>query len=241
MILKNTIGLAVFIALMSSAAAPALATKAITSPYVTKGRATSEVRAGYDFMENSAQDKWRMRLLQSYGVTTFWDTRVSGTWSHDDKTITDAWAWENKFQLAPAGEWPVDLGVRFDYSDSTNGNPDKVSAHLLAAKKLGSFSNTANLIIGQEIGDDSSNDATYDFAYGISHPLNDTYSLGIEYYAGFKDFDNTYNEQEHSIGPVVYGVHGPVRYQAGVLAGISEAAPDVALKATLSYSFDLLK
>lgn len=241
MILKNTVGVAVFVALMSSAAAPAFATKAITSPYVTKGRATTEWRGGYDFMENSAQDKWRMRLLQSYGVTSFWDTRVAGTWSHDDETITDALAWENKFQLAPKGEWPIDLGVRLDYSDTTNGGADKVSARLLAAKTVWDFSNTVNFSFGREVGDEADNNVTFDLAYGVSYPLNDNYALGLEYYGDFADFDNNYSEQNHSLGPVVYGTHGPVRYQFGALAGISEAAPDVALKATLSYSFDLLK
>lgn len=239
MILKNICGFAVFAAIAIIAAEPAYATKALTSPYVTEGRATTEWRGGYDFMEDSAKDKWRMRLLQSYGVTSFWDTRIAGTWSHDDETITDAWSWENKFQLAPKGEWPVDLGVRLDYSDTTNGDPDKIAARLLAAKALGQFSNTANFSFSREIGDDADNNIGFDFAYGLSHPLTDNYALGLEYYADFGDFDNDFDEQNHSIGPVVYGTHGQVRYQFGALAGISEAAPDVALKATLSYSFDL--
>ncbi|PZQ44230.1 MAG: hypothetical protein DI551_10530 [Micavibrio aeruginosavorus] len=222
-------------------AAPAFATKAITSPYVTKGRATTEWRGGYDFMEDSEDDTWRMRVLQSYGVTSFWDTRVAGTWSHNDETITDAIAWENKFQLAPKGEWPVDLGIRLDYSDATNGNPDEILARLLAAKKFGPFSNTANFSFGRQVGDDASNDVGFDVAYGLAYDLSETYALGIEYYGDFDDFDNTYSEQVHQIGPVLYGTHGMFKYQAGVLAGVSEAAPDVALKATMSYSFDLLK
>ncbi len=239
MILKNVAFLSILALLATTGIAHA--TKSITSPYVTEGRATVELRTGYDFMEDSDNDTARWRTLASYGVTSFWDTRFSGTWSNRDETTTDAWAWENKFQLAPKGAWPIDTAVRLDYSDTTNGNSDKISAHLIGAKKFGEFTNTANFIFSREVGDDASNDVTFDMAYGISHPVNDNYSLGLEYYGSFQDFDNSYNEQSHLLGPVVYATHGPIRYQAGVLAGISEAAPDVSLKANLSYSFDLLK
>lgn len=239
MILKNIAFTSLAMLLLTSGAAHA--TKTLTSPYVSEGRAVVELRTGHDFMENDDNDTWRWRTLASYGVTSFWDTRVSATWSHRDETTTDAWAWENKFQLAPTGAWPIDTAVRIDYSDATNGNPDKISAHLIGAKKFGDLSNTANFTFGREVGDGSSNDMTFDFAYGISHPVTDNYSLGLEYYAGFKDFDNDFDEQEHALGPVVYATHGPLRYQGGALVGISEAAPDVALKANISYSFDLLK
>lgn len=219
-------------------AGPAYATKALTSPYVTEGRAVVEWRGGYDFMEDSEEDTWRMRALTSYGVTSFWDTRVAGTWSHDDETITDAIAWENKFQLTEKGQLPIDLGMRLDYSKATNTNPDEVSIRLLGARKFGPVSNILNLSFGRQVGDEASNDVGFDVAYGISYDLNDQYALGIEYYGDFDDFDNSYSDQDHRVGPVLYGTaFDVIKYQAGVLAGVSEAAPDASIKATVGYSF----
>jgi opacity protein-like surface antigen len=224
-----------------ASSAPAYATKALTSPYVTKGRAVAEWRGGYDFMEHSEDDRWRMRAITSYGVTSFWDTRIAGTWSHDDETVTDAVAWENKFQLTEKGQLPVDLGMRLDYSKATNTNPDEILVRLLAAKKIGPVGQILNLSLGRQVGDEASNNVGFDMGYGISYDLSENYALGIEYYGDFDDFDNNYSEQIHHVGPVVYGTHGPIKYQVGALVGVSNAAPDVALKTTLSYSFDFLK
>lgn len=239
MILKNIAVLALGLAVIA-AATPAHATKALTSPYVTKGRATTEWRGGYDVIDN-AHDVTRMRLLQSYGVTDYWDTRIAATFSHNGQASTDVVGWENKFQLTPKDTFFVDLGLRLDYAYSTNAGADEVLARLLVAKKIGPVAQTANFSFGRQVGNDASNDVGFDVAYGIAYDLSKQYALGLEYYGDFDDFDNTYSEQQHLVGPVVYGTHGMFKYQAGVLAGVSEAAPDVALKTTLSYSFDLLK
>ncbi len=240
MILKNLALSVAGASALLAYAAPAYATKALTSPYVTKGRATSEWRGGYDVMDN-AHDVARTRLLQSYGVTDWWDTRIAGTFSHNGEASTDALSWENKFQLTEKGALPIDLGLRLDYSYSTNAGVDKGFARLLAAKKIGPVSQIANFSVGRELGEDHSNNMTFDVAYGAAYDLSPDYALGVEYYGDFADFDNTYSEQVHQVGPVLYGTEGMFKYQVGALAGISEAAPDVAFKATMSYSFDLLK
>ncbi len=239
MILKNititALGLTIIVA-----ATPAHATKALTSPYVTKGRATTEWRGGYDVVED-AHNVGRTRLLQSYGMTNYWDTRVAATFSHNGDASTDIVGWENKFQLTQKDEFFVDLGLRLDYAYSTNAGTDEVLARLLAAKKNGPFGQIANFSFGRQVGEGASNDIGFDIAYGVAYDLSPTYAIGLEYYGDFDDFDNSYSEQVHQVGPVLYGNHGMFRYQAGLLAGVSEAAPDVALKATMSYSFDLLK
>ena len=59
---------------------------------------------------------------------------------------------------------------------------------------------------------------------------------GIEIYSEFGDFDNDFDEQGHSIGPVAYGkLFDNIGYDTGVLFGVSDAAPDVELKAVLEY------
>lgn len=240
MILKNIAAAMLGFAVLAAAVAPAHATKAITSPYVTKGRATTEWRGGYDVIDN-AHDVTRMRLLQSYGVTDYWDTRFAGTFSHNGEASTDAVSWENKFQLTPKDAFFVDLGLRLDYSYSTNAGVDEALARLLVAKKIGPVAQTANFSFGRQVGEGASNDVGFDVAYGIAYDLSANYALGLEYYGDFDDFDNSYSEQQHQVGPVFYGTHGMFKYQAGVLAGVSDAAPDATIKATMSYSFDLLK
>lgn len=215
------------------------ATKTVTSPYVTKGKATVEWRGGYEFDED-ADNTWRTRNQFAYGFTDFYELKISGdTRNRGDTEFTDV-DFENKFQLTPKGQYFVDVGLRLDLTRSLNGGADGAGGKLLFGKKTGEFSHLLNLEAGREIGGESNNnDWVFGASYAIAHPLTDQLSLGAEWYSDFKDFNNSYSEQDHRVGPVLYGTaFGSVKYQAGILAGVSEAAPDVTLKTTINYSFE---
>jgi hypothetical protein len=69
---------------------------------------------------------------------------------------------------------------------------------------------------------------------------------GFEIQSGFgKTNENPgFNEQEHYIGPAVYGsfyshAPGKIKYEAAYLAGISDAAADGAARVLLEYEMPL--
>lgn len=221
-------------------AVPAYATKTVTSPYVTKGKATVEWRGGYE-EHHGDDDTWKTRNQFSYGFTEFWDLKVSADIRRDegeDTEFTDV-DFENKFQLLPKGQYFIDLGLRLDYTRSLNGGADGIGTKILLAKKTGELSHIVNLEAGREVGEDSADDWEYGLSYSGSYPLNENIALGGEWYSDFGGFDNDYSEQDHRVGPVLYGTaFRAVKYQAGVLAGVSEAAPDVTFKTTINYSFE---
>lgn len=239
MILKNIIPALPGVAAALLLAAPAHATKTVTSPYVTKGKATVEWRGGYED-GNDRDHAFRTRNQFSYGFTDFYELKASADTRHnegDDTDFTDV-DFENKFQLTPKGSYFVDMGLRLDYARSLNGGADEIGTKLLFGKKTGEFSHLLNLEAGREIGEDSSDDWGYGLAYGVSLPLNDTLAVGAEWYSDFGDFDEDYSDQDHRVGPVLYGsAFDTVKYQIGVLAGVSDAAPDATVKATVNYSF----
>ncbi len=237
MILKNTLG-ALIAATFILAATPAFATKTITSPYVTKGKATVEWRGGYEVIEDK-DDVIKTRNQFSYGFTDFYELKLSGDTRHtdDDDEFTDL-VFENKFQILPKGEYFVDLGLRFDYARALDTNADELGGKILLGKKTGNVSHLMNLDAKHEIGDDSSDDWTYAASYGASMPLTEDLSLGGEWYSDFGNFEGTFDEQKHMVGPVLYGsIMENIKYQAGVLAGVSDAAPDATIKTTINYSF----
>ncbi len=237
MILKNIARLG-FVAIFI--ATPAYATKTVTSPYVTKGKATIEWRGGYE-MDGDDDESFRTRNQFSYGFTDFYDLKISADTRKDegeDTEFTDI-DFENKFQLLPKGEYFIDLGLRLDYTRSLNGGADEIGTKILMAKKTGELSHILNLEAGREIGEDSSDDWAYGLSYGASYPLSDTLALGGEWYSDFGDFEEDYSDQDHRVGPVFYGTaFDKVKYQFGVLAGVSDGAPDATLKATANYSFE---
>ncbi len=236
MILKNIF--AISLATLVLSAGTAHATKTVTSPYVTKGKATVEWRGGYE--EDDGNDVFKTRNQFSYGFTDFWDLKVSADTAHSDgdDEFTDV-DFENKFQLLPKGKYFVDLGLRLDYTRSLNGGSDGIGTKILLAKQTGELSHILNLEAGRDVGEDSSDDWEYGLAYGASYPLTEELALGGEWYSDFGDFEDDYSEQDHRVGPVLYGTaFDVVKYQIGVLAGVSEAAPDATVKATAGYSFE---
>lgn len=239
MILKNIKTAAATCLGMAICTAPAYATKTVTSPYVTKGKAGIEWRGGYE--DGADNDhSFRTRNQFSYGFTDFYELKVSADTRHDEGEDTDFTDldFENKFQITPKGAYFVDLGLRLDYTRSLNGGADEIGTKILLGKKTGDFSHLLNLEAGREIGEDSSDDWGYGLAYGVSHPVTENIAIGVEWYSDFGDFDEDYSDQDHRVGPVLYGsAFDSVKYQVGVLAGVSDAAPDATIKATVNYSF----
>lgn len=236
MILKNMAFIAV-LAVLVLGNSPALATKTVTSPYVTKGKATVEWRGGLE-TDADDEDVFKTRNQFAYGFTDFYEAKISVDTRDDEDGMFSDVDLENKFQILPKGEYFVDLGLRLDYARSTNGAADEIGTKILLGKQTGDFSHLLNLEAEHEVGEDSSDDWGYGLSYGISYPVADNLSIGGEWYSDFGDFEGDFDDHDHMAGPVIYGMaFDTLKYQAGILAGISEAAPDATLKATIGYSF----
>lgn len=242
--IKNTLfpGLALASLIL---AIPAHAAQTITSPYVEQGAIEVEAKAGYIIDNDDESDgAWETEASVAYGVTSFWETEfgfaVEDAGEGEDADFT-ALAWENKFQLAQPGEFFVDPGIKIEYARSLSGGPDEVGAKLLLAKQIGNFENVMNAEVDYEFGEDSDDEAAFGFAYGLSYAVADELAIGVEWYSDFgtlEDDSDDFDEQGHQFGPVAYG-HTPfgLEYEFGVLAGVSDSAPDAELKLVLGYEF----
>lgn len=228
-----------FVVLCTSTSA--FATKTVTSPYVSKGEAALEWKGGYDI--DDGDDEWATEASGSYGVTDWWETEVGFEFADeaDEDFEVEALVFENKFQLAPKGELYLDPGLKIEYARNLTGGPDEIQGKLLLGKEIGKFSNLANIAIGRELGEDSQDDMEYGFSYALAYEHSETFAYGLEWYSDFGTFDDdgdSWDEQGHQLGPVAYGeLAENIGYEAGVLIGLSESAPDATLKAVLEYEF----
>ena len=213
----------------------------IYNPYVHEGEAALEMKGGYKINEeDSNDDSFASEVTGGYGVTSFWQTEVGFEWEHNDEDDTKftALVWENKFQLAPEGALFIDPGLKIEYARSLTGGADEVIARLLLAKTIGKFNNLSNINVGREFGEDSSDETEYGFSYGLSYNHSDTFAYGLEWHSDFGNFEGGYNEQEHRVGPAIYGnLAENIPFEAGVLFGVSEHAPEAELKAVIEYEF----
>jgi len=213
----------------------------IYNPYVHKGEAALELKSGYKINEeDSDEDSLAGEMTAGYGISSFWQSEIGFEFEHNDEEDMRATAlvWENKFQLAPEGALFLDPGLKIEYARSLTGGPDEITGRLLLAKQLGKFTNLSNINIGREFGEDSSDDMEYGFSYGLSYNQSENFAYGLEWHSDFGNFDNDYDEQEHRLGPAIYGnLAENIPFEAGVLFGVSDHAPDAEIKTVIEYEF----
>lgn len=148
--------------------------------------------------------------------------------------------WENILVPFKPGEKFIDTGFYLEFEKGLeSGAPDNLEGKLLLEKSLGSFTNTANLIISHEIGQNHSSDTNSGLAWKTIYRMDRAFQPGFEYYANTGPLNQhvSFNDQSHQLGPVAEGKLGPVKYNAGVLFGISQSAPDATFKVNLEYEF----
>jgi len=231
---------AIAIAFLTLMPTHAFATKKVYNPYVEKGEVEIEYRGGYDFDDNDDADgAWKQKLAIGYGFTDYWFSEIYGEVEKGGESGTDieftAVEWENKFQLTGQGEYWLDVGLLTEIKISTDGGEDKAEAKLLLAKDWGDFTHLLNLAVERELNNGTSTE--FGTSWGSRYRYNKFFEPGFEFHSGFGDFDNSFNEEDHRLGPVIYGQIGAVKYDIGYLFGLSNGAPDGTLKVLFEYEF----
>lgn len=217
------------------------ANKTVKSPYVEQGEFELESKTGYDIDGDENTDgAWKEVLGAGYGVTDFWFTEAEVEFARAGRQGADpetkALKWENKFQLTQPGEFFVDVGAAAEYVYNTAGDADKVEGKLLLGKQLEKVNLLANAIVKREVGSEASDENEYEFSWSASYRYAPNFEPGLEMYNEVGNFEGDFDEQTHRIGPVAYGdLGGGIKYDAGVLFGVSESAPDATLKLILEY------
>lgn len=229
---------------LCSFSAGANATKNVTSPYVTKGELEMESKTGitHDDDDESQDGAWTQKAAVAYGFTDRLQLEVEGEIENegdDDNTEFTAFALEGKVQMTERGEYWLDVGLKGEYEINTNDGADKIEAKLLLAKDTGKFGHMANIIVEREVGEDSNDETEVGFAWSSRYHYKAEFEPGIEIHSGFGDISESedFNNQDHRIGPVVYGRLGAFKYDVGYLFGVSEDAPDGTFKAIMEYEW----
>jgi len=216
----------------------------VYGPYVERGEVEMEWLGAYKIDDDGDTDgAWKEKAALGYGVTDHWFTEIYGEVEKEGDRGADpaftAIEWENRFQLTDPGALWMDVGAYLAYEYNTAGGADKGEAKLLLAKDTGQFTHYANIIAEREFGDESSRDLEWGTAWSTRYRYKPVFEPGFEYHADFgsvhghRDFD----EQSHRAGPVFYGKIGHVKYDTGVLFGLSDAAADATVKAVIEYEW----
>ena len=231
-----------FITMLISAANSAFALDEIYSPNVEYRELSLEYNGSRTFDRNSeknnAQDH---ELAIEAGLTPRWTLSLSGGFSKEpDASLKMSEAEiENRFQFFEAGENWLDSGLLVAYGYSPlKQTSDHTEVKLLLQKDVGKITNTTNIGFTQSIGKYSAGGPDYVFLWNTRYRYNDNFQPGIEIQSdlGQDGTINHFNQQEHYVGPAVYGkLLGSMKYQAAWLFGANNNSAQSSARLLLEY------
>ena len=216
----------------------------VHSPYVEKGIMEIESKNRFDLDSRQGESGFRQHQIElGYGITSRWAIELAGEMEKEPQngykyTATEI---ENIFQLTEVGEYWADLGLQASYEFAhPKGSSDKVEVFLLAAKNINKFTTMLNIGFEKEVGDNSNKNPEGEIKWMAKYNYLPKFSPGVEYYGEFGEIGDpeTYSNQKHRLGPVIYGQLAPgFKYDVGTLFGISKSTPDYTVKVNLEYEF----
>lgn len=226
------------------------AAEKLYSPYIEKGEWELEYFGSRTNDNDSAKNNSQKNQISvAYGVNDWWKTELYAKWEKEpqEKTIFDAWEWENFFQFTERGEYWLDVGASLAYEYTPESDRlDTIEGRLLLAKDIGKTSHILNVILEKDVGSGGPRPGLEGgLLWSSRYNLNPYFEPGFEISSSFGELKHTgnFDNQEHYIGPVTYG-HIPLhmanesdalKYRLGYMFGISDAASDGDVVAQLEY------
>jgi hypothetical protein len=233
--------LAVAMGLFASPAALAGPANKVYRPIVVKGETEIEFRGGYrDF--DGGSDEYAYVLDVGYAITNRWKSELVVEYSGETGFggTFEAVEWENILVLTEQGKHWVDVGLLIEYEHTFADGPDELKIGPLFEKEIGPTIADLNLIFERGIGSGASSDIELDYAWQVKWRGNEALEWGVQGFGGLGELSNLGNDDKHSIGPALFGVKrlasgNKLSYDAAILAGLNEAAPDFTLRFQLEY------
>jgi hypothetical protein len=215
----------------------------VYQPRVEKGELAAEANLNYDFDHRDEMDGYFSQVVGfEYGLTDWWQVELAGEIEKEDgenNKLTN-YKWENIFAPWKPGENWMDAALYVELEKGAHSDdPNNFEAKALLEKDVGKFANTANLKAEHEFGPNHEDSWGTGIALQTKYRYDQKFEPGIEYYGDFGTFHDklSFNDQSHQIGPVAQGKIDHVKYDTGVLFGLSDAAPDATVKLNLEYEF----
>lgn len=232
-------------------ASPAYAIDKLYTPHVDQGEWEVEYfgTASHD-NDDTKDDAQKQQLSVGYGVTSFWKTELYSKFEKEpqDHLTFDAWEWENIFQFTKPGEYWIDSGASLAYEWTPQSNrADKIEARLLLSKDIGRTSHILNLIAEKEVGSGPKDRLEGGFIWSSRYLYSEAFQPGFEINSEVGELSRTgkFDDQEHYVGPVIYGklplgdeADEGLGYRAGYLVGVSDAAADGQFVLQLEYELE---
>lgn len=210
-------------------------------PVVEQGETEFELRGGFrDF--KGAPNEHAFVFDLGYGVNSRWRTEAVLEYAAEGGAPgrLEALEWENVFVLTEQGKHWMDVGLLAEYEHSFASGPDTLKIGPLLQKEIGPTIANLNLRFDHEVGAGASSATEMNYSWQVKWRGKEALEWGVQGFGGLGEFGHLGEGDSHIAGPALFGVkrlagHDKLRYNAAVLAGLNDAAPDVAVRFQVEY------
>jgi hypothetical protein len=224
--------------------ANASTTSGVSSASVTEGKTTIDMRVGYSEGDDaSSQDeRLRTRIHIDHGITPYYafrvmalqDNRKFDSYEHDELEFV------NRFYLLKHAEYGFDFGTRLSYKlKDGDKKPDSLSFRTIEVFSHNSLELRLNQTVSHDVGKERESGISFEHRAQLTYEYFSNHQIGIESFNDFGNLseDTSFDDQSHTVGPVIKGKLFGLGYETGYRAGISDGAIDHSFKLFLKKSF----
>lgn len=219
----------------------------VFTPVVEEGEREIDFKAGTAKLRDGTRvSKYSVGL--GLGVNSGWFTEVYAIWHKEPgaQHSFDAWEWENKFQLTETGKYPVDLGFLFEIErpkDRSEGYEYRWGP-LLQTDITPNVQANLNLLFEKHIRATEPTKAVLGYQWQVKYRWRPSFEFGLQGFGAvgpWNDWEKK-SEQPHVAGPAVFGRIGlggrqAIKYNAGLLFGLTDGAPRNTFRLQAEYEF----
>ena len=233
---------------LAAYAAPAAADPAadVIGPIVEEGEREIDLKAGTrKLRDGSRESAWSIAF--GYGATSWWFTELYAKWHHEpgEKSVFDAWEWENRFQLTETGRYPVDVGLLIEIErpkDRSEGYEYRWGP--LLQSEFGRWQGNLNLLLEKHIRSAEAAKAELGYEWQLKYRWQPALEAGLQGFGTLGPWNDWLpsSAQSHIVGPALFGRvkagdHQTIKYNAALLFGLNDTSPKHTLRVQAEYEF----
>jgi hypothetical protein len=215
----------------------------VYTPTVEYGEKEIDFKFGTEKLPNGDR-KQVSSLGFGYGATEYWFTELYFKHEREGSENLSLVEWENKFQLTETGKYPVDLGLVVELEAPINKNVAyEFKLAPLLQTEFGKTQLNGNLVFERKFGP-GDHVTEMGYQWQAKYRWKPTFEFGLQGFGSMGEWDHweTSDNQEHRLGPAVFGKIGlggkqKIKYNAALLFGVSDAAAANTFRMQVEYEF----
>lgn len=236
---------------MTSACLPSIARAGpsdyVATPIVEEGEREIDFKAGAAKSRDGSRERAHSLGL-GWGATNWWFTELYVKWHKEPGAgnTFDAWEWENKFQLTETGKYPVDIGLLLEIERPKNRSEgyEYRWGPLLQADVGTRVQVNLNILVEKHIRNAEPAKAELGYQWQAKYRWQPEFEYGLQGFGNVGPWNEwkRASEQSHIAGPAIFGRMRAgdrqiIKYNAGLLLGLTNGAPRNTVRVQAEYEF----